>query len=58
MGGIYVCPGIRHEKVEKHSCDINSSKVPAACYPETEMTARSWWAARAMEHPLVRVWCI
>lgn len=22
------------------------------------MTARSWWAARAMEHPLVRVWCI
>lgn len=27
-------------------------------YPETEMSARSWWAARAMEHPLDRVWCI
>lgn len=26
--------------------------------PETEMTARSWCAARAMEHPLDRVWCI
>lgn len=27
-------------------------------YPETAMTTRSWCAARAMEHPLERVWCI
>lgn len=27
-------------------------------YPETDMTARSWCAARAMEHPLARVCCI
>lgn len=32
--------------------------VTAARYPDTEMRARSWCAARAAEHPLVRVCCI
>lgn len=35
-----------------------SGWISPSSRPETEMTARSWCAARAMEHPLDRVWCI
>lgn len=43
-----------------HTADTRKRglNVTAARYPDTEMRARSWCAARAAEHPLVRVSCI